>query len=153
MREAPFVMTRKFTVSSIMKTIMPITKSPPITKCANPAITLPAALGPSAPWVSMSRVVATLSASRKSVAINRTVGNAENSSGLLIQSDTIRMSTDTAIDTASPKSISMGGRGKNRIVKITTTPIAKPTSCRMMAGSSPASADFAIGIGPTSDLI
>ncbi len=42
----------------------------------------------------MSRVVAMLSDSRSSVAISRTVGKAEKSSGLWIHSDTIRMSTD-----------------------------------------------------------
>jgi hypothetical protein len=36
MRVAPLVMTRKFIVTRMRKTIMPMTKSPPITRWAKP---------------------------------------------------------------------------------------------------------------------
>ncbi len=43
MRDAPLVMTRKLTVIRMTNTTVPMTKSPPMTKFANPAITCPAA--------------------------------------------------------------------------------------------------------------
>ena len=43
MRVAPLVMTRKLTVIRMTNTIVPMTKSPPITKLAKPAMTCPAA--------------------------------------------------------------------------------------------------------------
>ena len=62
------------------------------------------------------------------VAIRRTVGKAENSSGLLIHRATIRISTEIAIDIASPISMMNFGIGRNRIVRIKTMPAAKLTS-------------------------
>src|SRR6266568_109559 len=94
----------------------------------------------------MSRVVPILSASRRIVASRSTVGKAENSSGRLIQSDTIRINADSAIETASPRSIRIGGIGKIRIVTIVTIPRANSTSLsssrRAPAGITSA---FAIG--------
>ena len=76
----------------------------------------------------MSRVVAMLSDSRSIVAISSTVGNAEKSSGFWIQSATIRISTDNAIESASPRSISIAGSGRNSTVRMKTMPTANPTS-------------------------
>ena len=103
MRVAPLVMTRKFTVIRITKTIVPMTKSPPITKLAKPAMTCPAASTPSLPFDRIRRVVAMLSARRSSVAISSTVGKAEKSSGFWIHSATIRISTDSAMENARPE--------------------------------------------------
>ncbi len=62
------------------------------------------------------------------VAISSTVGKAENSSGFWIQSATIRMRIDNAIEIASPRSMRNAGMGRNRIVRMTTMPSAKPMS-------------------------
>ena len=69
-----------------------------------------------------------LSASRSIVAISSTVGKAEKSSGRWIHSATIRISTDSAIEKARPRSIRIGGIGRNRIVSMATMPTAKATS-------------------------
>jgi hypothetical protein len=127
-RVAPLVITMKFTVMRMMKTIVPIRKSPPITKEEKPAMTLPAACVPSWPWDSTRRVVAMLSDRRRSVAISRMVGNAEKSSGRWIQSATIRISTESAMEKASPISSRMDGSGRNSTVRMKTMPTAKPTS-------------------------
>jgi hypothetical protein len=60
----------------------------------------------------MSLVVEMLSASLRIVATRSTVGKAENSSGLWIQSATIRMRTASAMESASPKSIMNAGTGR-----------------------------------------
>ena len=80
----------------------------------------------------MSRVVAILSDSRSSVASSSTVGKAEKSSGLWIHSATIRISTDRAIENASPRSIIQAGSGRNSTVRMKTMPSAKPTSCPLL---------------------
>ena len=80
-RVAPFVITRKLTVMRMMKTTMPMTKSPLITNWEKPLITWPAASMPLCPSDRIKRVDAMLSASRNRVAIRRTVGKAENSRG------------------------------------------------------------------------
>jgi hypothetical protein len=76
------VITTKFTMTRIVNTITPITKLPPITRFPNASMTWPAALVPSWPCDRISRVEARLSASLSMVAISRTVGKAENSSGV-----------------------------------------------------------------------
>ena len=58
------------------------------------------------------------------------MGKAENSSGFWIQSATIRISTDSAIEKASPTSISTAGTGRNSTARIATMPAAKPKSRR-----------------------
>ncbi len=95
----------------------------------------------------MSRVVATLSDSRSSVAISSTVGKAENSSGRWIHSDTIRMSTENAIENARPMSIRIAGRGRNRTVRMTIMPAAKPISATLLRSTLPGmAATVAIGV-------
>jgi hypothetical protein len=74
-------MTTKFTITRMVKTMMPMTKLPPMTKWPKASMTWPAASVPSWPRAKISRVEARLSASRSIVAISSTVGNAENSSG------------------------------------------------------------------------
>ncbi|MNU47851.1 hypothetical protein D3C71_367480 [compost metagenome] len=59
----------------------PMTKSPDMTRLEKPAITPPAAVGPSLPWDRMTRVVAMFSDRRIMVAISSTVGKDEKSSG------------------------------------------------------------------------
>ena len=107
-----------------------MTKSPLITKLAKPAMTWPAAVEPSLPLDRMSRVVAMLSDSRSSVAISRTVGKAEKSSGLWIHSATIRISTESAIENASPMSIRSGGIGRKKTQRMRMMPSAKAISRR-----------------------
>jgi hypothetical protein len=66
--------------------------------------------------------VAILRANLSIVAISRTVGNAEKSNGFFIHRQTKRISTDKAIDEASPKSIKIDGSGRKRIVRISKMP-------------------------------
>src|SRR3954469_25309424 len=127
-RVAPFVITTKFTVTRIAKMIRPMTKSPPMTNFEKPATTWPAAFSPSPPRDRMRRVVATLSASRRIVAISSTVGKAEKSSGRWIHRATMRISAESAIENARPRSIRIGGIGRNRIVSMATMPPAKKAS-------------------------
>ncbi len=81
MRPEPLVMTTKFTTTRMVKTMPPMMKLPPMTKLPKAAMTCPAAVGPSCPWLKMSRVEARLSARRSIVAMRSVVGKAENSSG------------------------------------------------------------------------
>ena len=80
------------------------------------------------------RVVAMLSDSRSIVAISRMVGKDEKSSGRWIHSATIRISTDSAIEKASPISIRKAGIGRNSTARMTTMPSAKKTSRPFLAG-------------------
>ncbi|EPE99738.1 hypothetical protein RGCCGE502_03512 [Rhizobium grahamii CCGE 502] len=127
-RVAPLVMTMKLMVIRIRKTIRPITKSPDMTRLANPAMTPPAASWPSLPCERMTRVVAMLSAKRVMVAIRRMVGKDEKSSGFWIHSATIRINTEKAIENARPISIRKGGIGRKSTQMITMMPMAKPIS-------------------------
>ncbi len=127
-RVAPLVMTMKLTVTRIRNTMSPMTKSPDITIWEKPPITLPAASGPRCPSDRMIRVVAMLSDRRIIVAISRIVGKEEKSSGRRIHSATIRISTEKAIENASPISIRKAGIGRNRMDRMTTMPKAKPMS-------------------------
>ena len=130
MRPEPLVMTTKLTITRIVKTMMPMTKLPAITKLPNAWMTWPAASGPSWPWARMSRVDARLSERRSMVEISRTVGNAENSSGPLMNSAVIRIRTDRMIEQASEKSSSKGGSGRMRTTRIVITPLASTMSPR-----------------------
>ena len=94
-------MTTKFTITRMVKTMMPMTKLPLITKLPNASMTWPAADVPSWPCARIRRVEARLSASRSMVAISSTVGKAENSSGVWMNSAVIRISTDRMIEIAS----------------------------------------------------
>ena len=62
-------------------------------------------------------MVAILSDSRNIVANSSTVGKAEKSSGRWIHNATIRISTDRAIENASPRSIMHAGNGRNSTVE------------------------------------
>ena len=64
------------------------------------------------------------------VAINSTVGNAENSSGAWMNSDVIRISTEKMMETASEKSSSSGGSGTMRITRMVIMPTASAMSLR-----------------------
>jgi len=80
-RPEPLVMTTKFTMTRIAKTMTPMTKLPCITKLPKASMTLPALPVPSCPWPRIRRVEARFSARRNIVAMRRTVGKALNSSG------------------------------------------------------------------------
>jgi hypothetical protein len=146
-RVAPLVMTRKLTVIRMAKTMSPITKSPLITNRAKPPITSPAAVTPSPPWDRMSRVVAMLSDRRSSVATSRTVGNDENSSGFSIQSATMRISTESAIESASPRSMRSEGIGRKNTQRIRMIPSAKAISRRPCGAPVVGFARLAVVIG------
>ena len=79
------------------------------------------------------RVVAMLSDSRSIVAISSTVGKDEKSSGRWIHSATIRISTESAIEKASPMSIRKAGIGRNSTARMMMMPMAKPTSRPFLA--------------------
>src|SRR5690606_2699395 len=74
------------------------------------------------------RVVAMLSDSLIMVAMRRTVGKDEKSSGRSIHSATISMRTESAIEVASPTSMRKAGIGRNSAVSMTTMPSAKKMS-------------------------
>src|SRR5262245_54747977 len=76
----------------------------------------------------MTRVVAIFSDRRVMVAISKMVGNEENSSGFWIHNATIRISTEKAIEKASPISMRKGGIGRNSTHRMTRMPRGKPTS-------------------------
>ena len=123
-------MTTKFTITRIVKTMMPMTKLPPMTKRPKASMTWPAASGPSWPCARISRVEARLSASRSMVAISSTVGKAENSSGAWMNSDVIRISTEKVMEMASAKSSSSGGSGRMSTTRMAIMPTASPMSLR-----------------------
>ena len=131
MRPEPLVITTKFTITRMVNTMMPMTKLPLITKLPNASMTWPAAAVPSCPRARMSRVEARLSASRSMVAIRSTVGKAENSSGVWMNSAVIRISTERMIEMASAMSSSIGGSGRIRITRIAITPTASAMSARL----------------------
>ncbi len=130
-RPEPLVMTTKLTMTRIVKTMMPITKLPLITKLPKASMTWPAASLPSWPCARIKRVEARLSASRSMVAISRTVGNDENSSGVWMNSAVIRISTEMMIDTANSISSRSGGSGSIRTTRIVRTPKASARSPRL----------------------
>src|SRR5208282_416639 len=76
----------------------------------------------------MSRVVAMFSASRNMVETRSMVGKAENSSGFSIHSETSRISTDKAIENASPRSMMKAGTGRKKMQRMPMTPRAKAIS-------------------------
>jgi len=98
----------------------------------------------------MSRVVEMLSASRKIVATKSTVGKAENSSGFWIHNATIRISTESAIDVARPKSINTAGTGRKNRHRIRTMPTAKAMSLppRFAAGAAPVAVNDIATLAP-----
>ena len=132
MRPEPLVMTTKFTITRIANTMMPMTKLPPITKLPKAWMTWPAAPVPSWPCARINRVDARLSDSRSMVEISRTVGKAENSSGVWMNSDVIRISTEKVIEMASEKSSSSGGSGRISTTRMASTPTARPRSPRFI---------------------
>src|SRR5271166_7158751 len=76
----------------------------------------------------MSLVVEMLNASLRMVATSNTVGKAENSSGFWIHKPTIRIKTESAIESARPKSIIVAGTGRKKRQRMRTMPTAKPMS-------------------------
>ena len=136
MRPEPLVMTTKFTITRIEKTITPMTKLPLISNLPNASMTAPAACEPSWPSVRMVRVVARLSASRIIVEISRTVGKELKSRGRWMNSDTIRIRTEKVIEIASEKSSSQRGIGSSSTSRIVTMPSARPISVWRIAALS-----------------
>ena len=123
-------MTTKFTITRMANTMMPITKLPLITKLPKAWMTWPAASVPSWPRDRIRRVEARLSDSRSMVAISSTVGKAENSSGVWMNSAVIRISTEKVIEIASAQSSSSGGSGRISTTRMVSTPMASPISPR-----------------------
>ena len=130
MRPEPFVITTKFTMMRIAKTITPMTKFPPITNWPNASMTWPAAAVPSWPYPRMRRVDARLSASLSIVEIRRIVGKTVNSSGFSMNSAVIRISTETMIDTARNRSSRSAGIGKMSTTRMVITATARRRSER-----------------------
>ena len=131
MRPEPLVMTTKFTMIRIAKTIIPMTKLPPITKLPKASMTWPAAAVPSWPCARIRRVEARFSASRSMVAISSTVGKAENSSGFWMNSAVIRIRTERVIETARKRSSTSGGSGRISTTRMAMTPMASIRSPRL----------------------
>ena len=74
------------------------------------------------------------------VAISSTVGKAENSSGVWMNSDVIRISTEKMIEMASAKSSSIGGSGRIRTTRIVSTPIGERDVAALQEGADVAEA-------------
>ena len=110
----------------IMNTNSPTAKLPPIRNAPNASITWPAAAPPSWPWTRTTRVDATLSARRSSVANSRTEGKDEKSSGFSAFIAAIRIATDSAM--LSTKNASSTNAGVGTIIS--------PISVRIPAGSA-----------------
>ena len=140
-------MTTKFTITRMVKTMMPMTKLPLMTKLPKAWMTWPAASVPSWPCARIRRVEARLSASRSMVAISNTVGKAENSSGVWMNSDVIRISTEKVMEMASAKSSSSDGNGRMSTTRIAIMPTASPMSLRL--SSVPMSARRENANGPS----
>ena len=130
MRPEPLVMTTKFTITRIANTIIPMTKLPLITKLPNASMTWPAAAVPSWPCDRISRVEAMFSDSRSMVEISSTVGNAENSSGVWMNSEVIRIRIDTVIEIARNRSSTIAGSGRISTTRMVRTPNASARSPR-----------------------
>jgi hypothetical protein len=79
-------------------------------------ITVPAESVPLCPSTKITRVEATLSASRNSVANNKTVGNDEKSRGLSALIQIIAITNDSVILKVKNKSSKKGGRGTTIII-------------------------------------
>ena len=130
MRPEPLVMTTKFTITRIANTIIPITKLPLITKLPKASMTWPAAAVPSCPFDRISRVEARLSDSRSMVEISKMVGNAENSSGVWMNSEVIRIRIDSVIEIARNRSSTTAGSGRISTTKMVRMPSASAISPR-----------------------
>ncbi len=142
-RPEPLVITTKFTITRIAKTIIPIMKLPCITKLPKASITFPAAAVPSCPSDRMSRVEARLSASRIIVAMSRMVGKDENSSGRWMKRAVMSTRTEKVIEIASEKSSMKAGIGRIRTTMIVRTPKARARSPRL-----PISANMPLRVSP-----
>ncbi len=129
-RVEPLVMTTKFTITRIANTMTPMTNSPPMTNCANAAMTSPAACSPFWPLARISRVEAMLSDRRNSVDSSKIDGNEVNSSGFLIISAVTSTRIENVIEIASNKSSSTGGSGTSMMARMPSTPTASPISPR-----------------------
>ena len=127
-RVEPFVITMKLMMTRIVKTMIPMMKSPLTMKLEKPSMTLPAAPGPVCPSLRINLVEETLSARRSMVTTRRIVGKELNSSGVPIQRATIRIRTESERETASPRSSKKGGSGTKSIARMRTTPRAKAMS-------------------------
>ena len=130
-RPDPLVITTKLTMIRIPKTIIPMTKLPPITKLPKASITCPAAPGPSWPSARISLVEARFRASRIMVAIRSTVGNELKSSGREINNTVIKISTENVNDSARDASSSHFGIGSIRTTRMATSPRASAISLRL----------------------
>ena len=93
-------------------------------------MTCPAALEPSCPLLRINLVVATLSDNLSRVAISKTVGKAENSSGVSMNKAVNNINTENVIDIVSIKSRSIEGNGIRRRTIIPRIAIAKNMSVR-----------------------
>ena len=160
MRPEPLVMTTKFTITRMEKTIMPMMKLPPMTKPPKASITLPAAWVPSCPWARIRRVDARFRDKRTMVANKRTVGNELNSRGLWMNSAVIRISTEKVMENARLTSISQRGRGRINTTRMAATANAMAMSPRRMpawihsrTGKSGVSAAFAGTVCPVSAIV
>ena len=115
-------MTAMFTIIRITNTISPTTKLPPISAAPNASITLPAASVPSCPATSTTRVEATFSESRNSVATSRMVGKDEKSSGRAACSTSISITSDSSM--LPMKKTSSSGAGTGTTISSTISSIA-----------------------------
>jgi hypothetical protein len=131
MRPEPLVMTTKLTMTRMAKTMMPMTKLPPITKLPKASMTWPAASVPSCPRDRIRRVEAMLSERRNIVEISRMVGKAENSSGAWMNSDVIRIRIESVIEIARNRSSTIEGSGRISTTRMVRMPSASAMSPRL----------------------
>lgn len=119
----------------------------PIINVPNAPIMPPAASVPVCPFSRIRRVDAIFKPSRREVDTSKTVGNDENSSGVLINRTVIKIITENVTDMAMPASIIKGGIGTSMNRIIVTTPSAKITSVRMKLTPLSGFAFVVLGVG------
>ena len=128
MRPEPLVITTKFTITRIAKTMMPMTKLPCIIRLPNASMTWPAASVPLWPSPRIRREEAILSARRSIVAMTRMVGKALNSSGLRMNSTVMRIRTEKVNERPSEASSRKVGSGTSRTARIARMPNGSSSS-------------------------
>ena len=129
-RPEPLVTTTKFTITRMAKTMTPMIGLAPIISWPKAWMMWPAPCVPSWPLPRIRRVEARFRPRRNRVVNSSTVGKAVNSSGRLIISEVIRISTAVVIEMARKRSSMNGGIGRIISTMIPTTPMARPISPR-----------------------
>ena len=138
-RPAPLVITMKLITAMMRNITRPTSTLPSTTKRPKASTTEPAAPAPSAPCSRISRVVATFSDRRSSVATSTNAGNALNSRASSMKRAVRKTPTERAMLKESSRSSSAGGSGRTIISTMPMIPRGTSRSRRRL------SVDAAVG--------